>query len=112
MPALPSHREQVILPVGVQDASGQVHLDAEVRAVTGGDELFIGTSREYSQHPNDLVYKTLLLSRCVTRLGTKTTITLEDIKRLHVQDVRALELAVYRLSYGDGVVPEESSPSG
>ena len=112
MPALPSHREQVVLPVGVQDANGQVHLDAEVRAVTGGDELFIGTSREYTQHPNDLVYKTLLLSRCVTRLGPKAPITLEDIKRLHVQDVRALELAVYRLSYGDGVVPEEPTPSG
>lgn len=112
-PMRPSHREQVWLPVGYEDpASGEVHHDAEVRAVTGGDELYIGTSREYTQHPNDLVYKTLLLSCTVTRLGPKTKITVEDIKRLHVQDVRALEYAVYRITYGDGVVPEEPGPSG
>ena len=87
--------------------------DAEVRAVTGGDELFIGMSPEYNKHANDLVYKTLLLSRTVTRIGDKTMITLTDIRKLHAKDVRALEQAVYRLTYGADAVPEQSDgPSG
>lgn len=87
--------------------------DAEVRAVTGGDELFIGMSPEYNKHANDLVYKTLLLSRTVTRIGDKTMITLTDIRKLHAKDVRALEQAVYRLTYGADAVPEQGDgPSG
>lgn len=108
-----SHREKVTLPVGVEDAaSGQILRDAEVRAVTGGDELFIGTAPEYNRTPNDLVYKTLLLSRCITRLGNKTSVTMEDVKKLHALDVRALEQAIYRITYGDGAIPEEPSPGG
>lgn len=108
-----SHREFVLLPVGVEEANtGKLNQEAEVRAVTAGDELFVGTSPEYTRFPNDLVYKTLLLSRCVTRLGSKTTLTLDDVKRLHAMDARALEHAVYRLTYGDGVVPENSGPGG
>ena len=87
--------------------------DAEVRAVTGGDELFIGMSPEYNKHSNDFVYKTLLLSRCVTRIGEKTMITLTDIRKLHARDVRVLEQAVYRLTYGEDAVPEMGDgPSG
>ena len=108
-----SYREKVVLPVGYEDpATGQVHADAEVRAVTGGDELYIGMSREYNQHPNDLVYKTLLLSRTVTRLGPRSMVTIDDITRLHAQDVRTLEDAVYRLTYGDESVPEGGDASG
>lgn len=108
-----SHREVVTLPVGVEDtANNSVIREAEVRAVTAGDELFIGTSPEYNRFPNDLVYKTLLLSRTVTRLGTKTNVSLEDIKRLHAMDLRALEYAVYRITYGEGVVPENPGPGG
>lgn len=109
-----SFREQVELPVGFEDASGRLFREAEVRAVTGGDELYIGMSPEYNKHPNDLVYKTLLLSRTVTRLGEKSVITLADIRKLHARDVRALEQAVYRLTYGEDAVPDaqETGPSG
>jgi hypothetical protein len=101
-----SHRELVLLPVGVEDSKlNAIHREAEVRAVTAGDELFIGTFPDYNRFPNDLVYKTLLL-------GPKTSITAEDIKRLHVLDIRALELAVYRITYGEGVVPETPGPGG
>jgi hypothetical protein len=80
-----AHREQVTLPVGVEDSKANlIHREAEVRAVTAGDELYIGTFPDYNKFPNDLVYKTLLLSRTVTRLGPKTNVTVEDIKRLHV----------------------------
>ena len=88
--------------------------EAEVRAVTGADEYYIGLSPEYNRSPNDLVYKTLLLSRCVTRLGEKTTISMTDIANLHANDVRALEYAVYALTYGREALPEEDpdSPGG
>jgi hypothetical protein len=107
-----SHRELVTLPVGFEDASGEIHTEAEVRAVTGGDEMYIGMSAEYNKHPNDLVYKTLLLSRCVTRIGPKNLITITDIQKLHARDVRALEYVVYRLTYGEEAVPEPDGPSG
>ncbi len=108
------HRGFVELPVGVPGKDGEPMRDAEVRAVTGGDEFFIGMSAEYTRNPNDLVYKTLLLSRCVKRIGDNRTVTIEDIKRLHVRDVRALEYAIYRLSYGEAALPKEdpNNPGG
>lgn len=112
-PQLTSYREVVELPVGFEDPkSGEVAKEAEVRAVTGGDELAVGMSSEYNRYPNDLIYKTLLLARCVVRLGSKTNVSVDDIKRLHAQDLRRLEYAVYRLTYGAEAVPEPDGPSG
>lgn len=107
-----SHREVVELPVGFEERSGELLREAEVRAVTGGDEMFIGMSAEYNKSPNDLVYKTLLLSRCITRIGPKTLITVGDVQRLHARDVRVLEYAIYRLTYGEESIPEPDGPSG
>lgn len=108
-----SYREKVALPVGYEDpATGEVHKEAEVRPVNGGDELYIGMSPEYTKYPNDLIYKTLLLSRTVTKLGPRTLITVDDISKLHAMDIRALEYAVYRITYGEDVVPEGEGPSG
>lgn len=112
MPGPISRREVVALPHGFEDSSGTVHLEAEVRGVTGGDEMWIGMSPEYNKHPNDLVYKTLLLSRTVTRIGPKTLITVSDIQRLSARDVRVLEYAIYRLTYGEDAIPEPDGPSG
>ncbi len=110
---LPSHREPVTLPVGFEDAaSGEVHREAEVRPVTGGDEIYIGSSPDYNRYPNDLIYKTLLLSRTVTRIGPKTNITVDDIRRLHAQDLRALEYAVYRITYGEDESTPKALPPG
>ena len=113
-PKLPSYREFVELPVGFEGPDGAVVRQAEVRPVTGADELYIGMSPEYNRHANDLVYKTLLLSRCVRRIGENTVVTMNDIKKLHVQDVRALEYAIYKLSYGAAAIPkgDPSKPGG
>lgn len=112
-PQLASHREVVELPVGFEDPrTGELHKEAEVRAVTGGDELAVGMSREYNRYPNDLIYKTVLLSRTVVRIGTRVNVTVDDIKKLHAQDLRKLEYAVYRLTYGEDAVPEPDGPSG
>lgn len=110
-PRPPSYRESVELPVGWEDKEGVLHKEAEVRPVTGGDELWIGMSPQYARHPNDLVYKTLLLSRTVTRLGPKTSVNPGDISSLHALDVRALEYAVYRITYGEENLPEEDPNS-
>jgi len=112
---LPSYRETVSLPVGYEDPiSGELFKEAEVRPVTGGDELYIGMSPEYNKHPNDLIYKTLLLARTVTKLGPRSLVTIDDITRLHAQDVRALEYSVYRITYGEDAIPQpdDSDPGG
>lgn len=108
-----SYRQKVVLPVGFEDpVSGQLTRDAEVRAVTGGDEMAIGMSSQYNRYANDLVYKTLLLSRCVTRLGDRTNLTMSDVQNLHAQDMRVLEYEIYKLTYGESAVPEPEGPSG
>lgn len=112
-PARTSHREVIQLPVGFELPNGQLTKEAEVRAVTGADELFIGMSAQYNRNPNDLVYKTLLLSRCITRIGPKNNISMSDVGSMHALDVRALEYAVYRLTYGEeNLPPEEPGPGG
>lgn len=98
-------RTAVRLPVGFRDPeSGKVFHEAEVRPVIGADEYYIGRSSEYQSAPTDLVYKTLLLARTVRRLGPRTMISISDIQRLHAKDLRALEHAVYRITYGDDAV--------
>ena len=112
-PARTSHREIIRLPVGFELGSGELATEAEVRAVAGADELYIGMSSQYNRNPNDLVYKTLLLSRTITRIGPKTSITMSDVGKMHALDVRALEYAVYRLTYGEeNLPPEEPGPGG
>ena len=100
------------LPVGFELPNGELAREAEVRAVTGADELFIGQSSQYNRHPNDLVYRTLLLSRTVTRIGPHRSVTVADVGKMHALDVRALEYAVYRLTYGEENLPEEEPGPG
>lgn len=108
-----SFRHVVELPVGYEDpVSGELMRTAEVRAVTAGDEMAIGMSTEYNRYANDLIYKTLLLSRCVTKLGSRENITLNDVRKLHAQDMRVLEYEIYKLTYGEDAVPEPDGPSG
>jgi hypothetical protein len=97
-----SYQERLELPVGYEDpASGQIWTDAEVRAINGSDELAVGMSADYNRYPNDLVYKNLMLARAVVRIGGRTIVTQDDIRRLHARDLRALEEAIFRLTYGD-----------
>lgn len=97
-----SYQERLELPIGYEDpASGQVWTDVEVRAINGSDELAVGMSPDYNRHPNDLVYKNLMLARTVVRIGGRTLVTQDDIRRLHARDLRVLEEAVFRLTYGE-----------
>ncbi len=48
------------------------------------------------------------------RIGDRRAISLQDINNLHAADVRSLEYAIYRLTYGKDALPEEDpdSPGG
>jgi len=106
-----AHRELVTLPVGFQEPStGELHREAEVRAITGADEIYVGMSPEYNRYQNDLIFKALLLSRAVVRIGQRTLVTFGDIQQLHAQDLRVLEQAVFRLTYGTEVVSQVRCP--
>lgn len=59
-----------------------------------------------------MVYKLLLLSRTVTKLGSKGLVTISDVQKLHARDIRALEYAVYRITYGEEAVPQTDGASG
>jgi len=110
-PVSTSYREIVRLPVGYDDpASGQVENEVEIRAITGADELYVGMSPEYNRHQNDLVFKAMLLSRAIVRIGSRTAINIGDIQRMHAQDLRVLEEAVFRLTYGTDVVSKVRCP--
>ena len=84
-----------------------------VHTTTEGFSLF-DDAVQYNKHPNDLIYKTLLLARTVTKLGPRALVTIDDITRLHAQDVRAFEYSVYRITYGEDAIPEpdDSDPGG
>jgi len=107
MSKLPSYRLKVELPVGFLNRKAERQTVAEVRPVTGADEMYIGMSREYNEHPNDMVYKMLLVGRCTTQLGDETVVTLSDVQRLHARDIRALEYAIYAITYGSDALPDE-----
>jgi protein subunit release factor A len=108
-----SYRQKVFLPVGFEDpTTGELSREAEVRAVSGGDEMAIGMSSQYNRYANDLIYKSLLLSRCITKLGNRANITMSDVQNLHAQDMRVLEYEIYKLTYGEDAVPEPEGPSG
>lgn len=107
-----SYRERIELPVGYEDpVSGKRWTDAEVRAINGADELYVGMSAEYQRFPNDLIYKGLMLSRTIVRIGERGVITLDDVRRLHAQDLRVLEEAVFRLTYGTDSRNQVKCPS-
>ncbi|MFM7201374.1 MAG: hypothetical protein ACKO6N_11330 [Myxococcota bacterium] len=106
-----SYREIVFLPVGYEDpASGKTEKEVELRAITGADELYVGMSPEYNRHQNDLVFKAMLLSRAIVRIGDRTAINIGDIQRMHAQDLRVLEETVFRLTYGTDVISKVRCP--
>ena len=105
--------QQVRLPVGYLDpGTGELFQDADVRAISGADEYYIGMTAEYNRNPNGLVYRSLLLARTVVRLGVRRLVTIDDIAHLHVRDVRVLECAIYRMTYGEENAPKEDDEPG
>jgi len=79
---------------------GEWYRDTQLRSLNGDDEAAI---RGFS--PGLLLVEriTMLLSRCLVRLGPKTEIDVNDIRALTVGDRDALLLHLRRLTYGDKI---------
>jgi len=86
----------VVLPGGLW-VEGVCHKDADLRPLTGEDEAFLLEEGALS-----LAAKTTaILFRCLTRLGSLDTITMEMVGSLSVGDREALLLNLRRLTLGD-----------
>lgn len=87
----------IVLPGGLW-LDGAHHRDAELRLLTGEDEAFLletGSSLPPAR------WTTLLLARCLTRLGPWEPVPAEAVRNLSVGDREALLLHLRRLSRGD-----------
>jgi hypothetical protein len=86
----------VILPGGLW-VDGVCHKDADIHPLTGEDEAFILEG----ESPSLAAKTTAILFRCLTRLGSLDTITMEMVGSLSVGDREALLLNLRRLTLGD-----------
>lgn len=101
-----NHTAVIQLPAGYW-LDGERHRDATLRALTGRDEEFLLESG-----PDLLpVHRTtLLLTRCLTRLGPLTPVNRDAVRSLTVGDREALLLHLRRLTLGDVVQAVVSCP--
>lgn len=76
---------------------GVRHEDAEVRALTGADEVLIS---DLSQMATPVERATALIAATTYRVGKINAPTLEDVRALIIGDRERLLLALYRLSFG------------
>ena len=79
-----------------------------MQAVTGGDEMYIGQSVQYNRNQMILFINIVIIS-LYNQIGPKTM--LQCLILSCCLDVRALEYAVYRLTYGEENLPPEE-PGG
>lgn len=87
------------LPGGYRDEDGKLHHEAELVPLSGREEEFladIGTKASAT-----LV--TMILSRCVKRIGDITPVTEEAARNLLVADRQYLLLKLRELTFGDTV---------
>ena len=89
------------LPVGLWDNGTRVRR-ADVRALNGADEEFL-LERSGRTAPARLA--TLLLTRCVERIGDTEPVTPDVARRLVVGDREALLLEIRGLTFGPKIDP-------
>jgi len=87
----------VVIPGGLM-ANGSRYQDAELRPITGADEVFLMDARE-THPPAQLV--TALLSKCLIRLGPYDKIDEEIVRSLIVGDRESLLLNLQRITWGE-----------
>lgn len=89
----------VTLPHGFA-FEGKWYRNAQLRSINGDDETAI---REISPGLLPVERITMLLSRCLVKLGPKTKIDVNAVRTLTVGDRDALLLHLQRLTYGDKI---------
>jgi hypothetical protein len=72
------------------------HRDAELRQLTGADEIVVAESRGLPAER-----ATALLARCLTRLGPDEDVRPDDVRALTIGDREALLLHLRRISFGE-----------
>lgn len=90
---------KVTLPNGIA-FEGKWYRDAQLRTLNGDDEAAI---RGLSPGLLPVERVTMLLSRCLVKLGPKTEIDVNDVRALTVGDRDAILLYLRRLTYGDKI---------
>ncbi len=89
----------VTLPNGIT-FDGKLYRDAQLRDLNGNDEMVI---REFSSGLLPVESITMLLHRCLVKLGPKTKIDVDDVSSLTVGDRDALLLHLRRLAFGERI---------
>lgn len=101
-----NHTVPVTLPGGYW-LDGVCHRQAELRPLTSADEAFL---LEMTDPLLPAQRTSALLNRCVTRLGSLESVTLDHVRSLTVGDREALLLHLRRLTFGNEVQCNLSCP--
>jgi hypothetical protein len=78
-----------VLPRGYVDDSGQVHREGTMRLATARDEIYPQSDYRVRENPSYL--SVLLLTRTVTKLGTRSEVDAYVIENLFASDLAFLQ---------------------
>jgi hypothetical protein len=78
-----------VLPRGYVDDSGQVHREGTMRLATARDEIY--PQNDYRVRENPSYLSVLLLTRTVTKLGTRSEVDAYVIENLFASDLAFLQ---------------------
>jgi len=96
------------LPLGYQDATGQVHREGTMRLATALDE--IEPLGDWRVRANEAYLAVLLLARVITRLGTLSEITTEVIAGLFAADMAYLQAFYRQINEAGATTAEVACP--
>ena len=99
--------ESFLLPGGYVDADCELLREVEIAALSGRDEELISLRQPIS----DPALLTVLLSRCVLRLGPVSPVSEHLARRLLVADRQFLLLKLRQMTFGDHVQATVECPS-
>jgi len=99
--------ERITLPTGLW-VDGVCHKEAQVRSLTGSDEVFL---LEAGQNLLPAQRTTALLARCLTQLGPPASEKTEALRALTVGDREAILLHVRRLTMGERLQSAVTCPN-
>jgi len=88
-----------LLPGGYVDEAGVLHRQVELTPLSGHEEELLADRRS----PGGAALVTVILSRCIRRLGSISPVPAELVRRLLVTDRQYLLLRLRAITFGDEV---------
>ena len=88
-----------LLPGGYKDPDGELHRKVELEPLSGREEELLADCEPSTR----TAFLTLLLTRCVRRLGTIRPVSEDVIRRLLIADRCYLVLKLREVTFGDHV---------